>query len=113
VTDPAGLRELDQALHALALIADVRNGGRGAFDSSLDRRLAVAFCLANIGSALKQFCRLRGVGQGTSPFPGAIRMRDTMLYQDVGDLSADILWSTCVEDVGPLLVLIRDLREAL
>lgn len=109
----SGEPELTQALEALQVIIRIRDGGRIAFDSSEDRRLAAAFCWANVGSALKQFCRTRGIGQGTSPFPGPIRMRDKMLYQPVGDLSTQILWDTCVKDTDALVTLLRDLRQAL
>ncbi len=95
----AGELELDQALEALQIITQIRDNGRSAFDASEDRRLAAAFCWANVGSALKQFCRVRAIRQGTSPFPGPIRMRDKMLYQPVGDLSPEILWDTCVREL--------------
>jgi len=71
VTTPgAGLAELEQALEAVDAIIKLRDEGRESFDASEDRRWALAFLWVNVGSALKQFCRLRGIEQGSSPFPG-------------------------------------------
>jgi len=53
VSPAAGELELDQALEALQIITQIRDNGRSAFDASEDRRLAAAFCWANVGSALK------------------------------------------------------------
>ncbi|MGH9070867.1 MAG: hypothetical protein ACRDX8_06810, partial [Acidimicrobiales bacterium] len=87
-----GIVELDQAREALGQIKALTEEGRAAFDASGDRRLALAFLWVNVGSALKQFCRLRGIAQGSSPFPGPVGMRDRLCYQRVDDLSARILW---------------------
>lgn len=69
-TPGAGLAELEQALEAVDAIIKLRDEGRESFDASEDRRWALAFLWVNVGSALKQFCRLRGIEQGSSPFPG-------------------------------------------
>lgn len=53
VSSSAGEPELAQALEALQIILRIRDGGRIAFDDSEDRRLAAAFCWANVDSALK------------------------------------------------------------
>lgn len=100
-------------MEALSVVVRIRNEGRTRFDGSVDRQLAVAHCWVNIGSELKQFCRRRGISQAASPFPGAIRMRDEMLYQPLSDLSPDVLWDTCVHDAEPLTSLLQDLRHAL
>ena len=84
-----------------------------AFDVSADRRLALAFLWVNVGSALKQFCRLLGIAQGSSPFPGPIRMRGRLCYQPPDTLSARVLWNTCAIDAAPLVTLLVDLRRAL
>jgi hypothetical protein len=110
---PAGLAELDQALEALAAIVRLRDEGRQPFEASDDRRWALAFLWVNVGSALKQFCRLRGIEQGTSPFPGPIRMRDRLCYRSPSTVSSRILWDTCVNDSHSLITLLRDLKAAL
>ena len=66
-----------------------------------------------MGSALKQFCRLRGICQGASPFPGAIGMRDRLCYGSRRDLSPRILWYTCVNDTDELITVLHDLRAGL
>lgn len=91
----------------------LRDEGHEAFDASADRRLALAFCWVNVGSALKQFCRVSGIEQGSSPFPGPIRMRDRLCCQSPAALSPRILWDTCMSDAAPLTVLLTDLRRAL
>ena len=114
MSDPqTGVAEIDQALAALSLIANMTSEGRVAFDFSADRRLALAFLWVNVGSALKQFCRLLGIAQGSSPFPGPIRMRDRLCYQPPDTLSARVLWNTCAIDATPLVTLLVDLRRAL
>lgn len=87
---PVGAAELEQALQASEVIAERVGEGRAAFDSSEDRRLALVFLWVNVGSALKQFCRRRGIEieQGSSVFPGRIRMRDRLCYQRLGAVSA-------------------------
>jgi len=106
VTPGVGLAELEQAIEAVDTIIKLRNDGRASFDASADRRWALAFLWVNVGSALKQFCRLRGIEQG-SPFPGPIRMRDRLCYRAPSTVSSRILWDTCVYDAGPLAVLLR------
>ena len=108
-----GAAELDQALESLEAITALTREGREPFASSADRRLALGFLWVNVGSALKQFCRVRGIAQGSSPFPGPIGLRDRLCYQRPADLSARILWSTCADDTGPLVALLADLRRAL
>ena len=112
-TPAAGLAELDQALEALETIVVLRDEGRQRFDASEDRRWALAFLWVSVGSALKQFCRLRGIEQGRSPFPGPIRMRDRLCYRRASAVSPRILWDTCVHDADGLMLLLRDLRSAL
>ena len=56
-----GLAELEQAIEAVDSIIKLRNNGRASFDASEDRQWALAFLWVNVGSALKQFCRLRGI----------------------------------------------------
>lgn len=109
----SGLAEIDQALESLSLVATLTGEGRANFDTSVDRRLALAFLWINVGSALKQFCRLSGIAQGSSPFPGPIRMRDRLCYQPPDALSGRILWDTCTTDAAPLAALLADLRYAL
>lgn len=114
MSDPApGIAELDQALEALGTIAALTGEGREVFDTSADRRLALAYLWVNVGSALKQHCRIIGIAQGSSPFPGPIGMRDRLCYQPAAELSARILWETCKDDAEPLAVLLTDLRRAL
>ena len=108
---PAGQAELDQAVETLSIVLQIRDEGRERFAASVDRQLAAAHCWPNIGSALKQFYRRRGIRQSASPFPGPIRMRDKMmrdkmLYQPLSDLSPDILWDTCVHNAEPLMSLL-------
>ena len=110
---PQGSAEIDQALEALEGIATMAGQGRQIFDASPERRLALGFLWINVGSALKQFCRLRGVSQGSSPFPGPIRMRDRLCYQPASGLATDILWDSCAADTGPLIELLTGLRQAL
>lgn len=95
---PTGLAEPEQALEALDTITRLRDGGRKSFDASEDRRCAFAFLWIGVGSALKQFCRLRGIEQGSSPFPGSIRMRARLCYRPPSAVSPRILWDTCVFD---------------
>jgi hypothetical protein len=114
VTTPGiGLAELEQAIEAVDVIIKLRNDGRESFDASEDRRWALAFLWVNVGSALKQFCRLRGIEQGSSPFPGPIRMRDRLCYRAPSTVSSRILWDTCVYDADPLAVLLRDLKAVI
>jgi hypothetical protein len=113
LTPRRGEAELGQALTALEGIARIRDEGRPTFEQSRDRQLAAAFCWANVGSALKQFCRIRGIGQGSSPFPGAIRMRDKILYQPIADLIIATLWDSCTDDTEELATLLRDVRHTL
>ena len=110
---PAGVAELVAALEALEIIGRLTSEGRAAFDASEDRRLALAFCWISVGSALKQFSRLRAVPSGSKPFAGPIRMRDKLAYQAVGALSPDVLWETCARDGDQLAGLLADLRRAL
>jgi uncharacterized protein with HEPN domain len=110
---PIGLAEIDQALEALTEIAALRDDGRPNFDASEQRRWATAFLWISVGSALKQFCRRRAITQASSPFPGAIRMRDRLCYRPPSTISTRILWDTCVHDTDPLTDLLRDLRAAL
>jgi hypothetical protein len=114
VTTPGtGLAELEQAIEAVDTIIKLRDDGRASFDASEDRRWALAFLWVNVGSALKQFCRLRGIQQGSSPFPGPIRMRDRLCYRAPSTVSPRILWDTCVYDADPLAVLLRDLKAVI
>lgn len=108
-----GLAELDQALEAVDTIIRLRGDGRDSFDASEERRWALAFLWVNVGSALKQFCRLRRIEQGSSPFPGPIRMRDRLCYRPPSTVSARILWDTCVHDADPLAILLRDLKAVI
>jgi uncharacterized protein with HEPN domain len=112
-TAPTGIAELEQALEALTEIAVLRDEGRHSFDSSEQRRWALAYLWINVGSALKQFCRRRAITQASSPFPGAIRMRDRLCYRPPSTISPRILWDTCLHDTDPLTALLRDLRAAL
>jgi hypothetical protein len=113
ITPEAGLAELDQALEAVDTIIRLRNDGRESFDASEDRRWALAFLWVSVGSALKQFCRLQGIEQGSSPFPGPIRMRDRLCYRPPSTVSPRILWDTCVHDADPLAGLLRDLKAVI
>lgn len=61
---PPGAAELDQALSALGHIRRLAAEDRQVFDASEDRRLALVACWINVGSALKQCCRLRDLPQG-------------------------------------------------
>jgi len=108
-----GLAELEQAIEAVETIIKLRDDGRESFDASEDRRWALAFLWVNVGSALKQFCRLRGIEQGSSPFPGPIRMRSRLCYRAPSTMSSRILWDTCVYDADPLVVLPRDLKAVI
>lgn len=112
VSPPAGTAELGRALDALRNIAHLTSEGREIFDASADRRMALAFLWVNVGSALKQFCRLRSITQGSSPFPGPIGLRDRLCYQPAAAVSPRILWSTCTDDTGPLVDLLGGLRRA-
>ena len=108
-----GLAELDQALEALDAIARIRMAGRKEFEASEELVWAAAYLWISVGSALKQFCRLRGIEQGSSPFPGPIRMRDRLCYRSPSTVSSRILWDTCVSDADDLAELLRDLHAAL
>ena len=110
---PGGLAEIDQACEALTEIARLRDEGRASFDASEERRWALGFLWVSVGSALKQFCRRRGIAQGSSPFPGPIRMRDRLCYRPPSTVSARILWDTCMRDTDALTALLLDLRAAL
>jgi len=112
-TSRAGLAELEQALEAVEAIIRLRDGGKVTFDNSEDRRWALAFLWVNVGSALKQFCRLRGIEQGSSPFPGPIRMRDRLCYRPPSTVSTRILWDTCLYDADPLAALLRHLKAVI
>jgi uncharacterized protein with HEPN domain len=107
---PTGPAERDQALETLEAITLLRDGDRESFNASEDHRWALAFLWLSVGSALKQFCRLRGIEQGSSPFPGPIRMRDRLYYRPPSTVSPRILWDTCLHDADPLALLLRDLR---
>jgi hypothetical protein len=80
VTPQPGEAELHQASSALDTVFRIRDGGREQFEASRDRQLAAAFYWANIESALKQYRRVRGIAQGSSPFTEPIQMRDKILY---------------------------------
>lgn len=108
-----GRAELDRALESLTQISRYRESGRAAFDESEERLWALAFLWINVGSALKQFCRLRGITQGASPFPDVIRMRDRLCYKPASSVSARIVWQTVVDDADDLMTLLSDLRAAL
>jgi hypothetical protein len=95
------------------MIASVRDEGRAVFETVHERQWAVAYLWVAVGSALKQFCRVRDIDQGASPFPGPIGMRDRLCYMSPRRLSAAILWDTCVNDTGDLQSVLQDLRAAL
>jgi uncharacterized protein with HEPN domain len=109
----AGADELSAALNALERIANYVADGRGAFDASADRQLALVFLWANVGSQLKQYCRKCNISAGTEPFAGPIRMRDKLVYAALPDLRAGTVWDTCVRDGPELSVLLADLRATL
>ena len=111
--DITGLAEIDQALDALRMISALRSQGRQAFEDSQERQHSAAYLWIVVGSALKQFCRLRGIGQGSSPFPGPIGMRDRLCYASPRDLSASILWETCDKDTDDLMAVLLDVRSGL
>jgi uncharacterized protein with HEPN domain len=108
-----GADELGAALTALERIANYVAEGRGAFDASADRQLAMVFLWANVGSQLKQYCRKREISARTEPFVGPIRMRDKLVYAALPDLRAGTVWNTCVRDGPELSVLLRDLLATL
>ena len=108
-----GRNELDAALAALERVSAYVDGGRASFDASTDRQLALVFLWANIGSQLKQYCRIRDVPPGTEPFAGPIQMRDRLVYGSVLTLDSEVVWHTCVIDGPALRELIDDIRSAL
>lgn len=87
-------------------------GGREPFDRSRERQLALVFLWANIGSQLKQLCRVLHIPNGVEPFVGPIQMRDRLVYGSVHALDPDIVWETCVRDGPPLRELIVSMRTA-
>lgn len=113
MTMEPGSYELDQALEALEAIRLLRNEGPEAFHNSEVRRWALAYLWITVGSALKQFCRLRDIPQNSSPFPGPIRMRDRLCYRPPSTLSGRILWDTCRNDTDQLIALLIGIRTAL
>lgn len=110
---PAGAAELDQALAALAHVRRLASEGRQVFDASEDRRLALVACWVNIGSALKQHCRLRGLPQGQQPYRGAIRLRDRLCYKPLSMIDYEIVWTTTTEETGKLAGLLTEIYQAL
>ncbi len=72
----------------------------------------MVYLWANIGSQLKQYCRLAGIPLGTEPFAGPIQMRDKLVYGSVQALDATIVWDTCVKNGPELQGLVNDLLAA-
>jgi len=97
-----GHRELSGAFDALGVIAELVGEGRLEFDRSIDRRLALVFLWANVGSQLKQYCRLVAIPPGIEPFAGPIQMRDKLVYGPISGIDPELVWETCVVD-GPEL----------
>lgn len=111
--EPVDLVEIEQALDTLGVIARVRDGGRAAFDVSEERQWGAAYLWIAVGSALKQFCRLRGIDQGSSLFPGPIGMRDRLFYMPPRRLATAVLWETYENDADDLVSVLLDLRAVL
>lgn len=97
-----GRSEVAAALAALERISGYVDDGREAFDRSTDRQMATVFLWANVGSQLKQYCRINDIASGTGPFAGPIQMRDRLVYGSVLGLDPVIVWQTCTTD-GPAL----------
>lgn len=109
---PAGAVELDQALAALAHIGRLAAEDRQVFDASEDRRLALVACWINVGSALKQYCHLRGLPQGQQPYRGAIRLRDRLCYKPLSMIDYEIVWTTTTGETAKLTALLTEIYQA-
>jgi hypothetical protein len=108
-----GAAELEAALASLERIAERVEEGRALFHRSDDRQLTMVFLWTNVGSQLKQFCRLLDIPAGTEPFAGPIRMRDKLVYGSVQSIDPVVIWDTCVVNGPELHELVSDLLAAL
>ena len=86
--------EIDEALSVLERIRRCVAEGQSIFDASQDRQWAMAYLWVNVGSLLKQLCRVHGVPLGTEPFSGPIRLRDKLAYGPASRLEPSIVWET-------------------
>lgn len=111
--DTNGSNEFDAALAALEIVASLVAAGKGAFDASQDRQLALGYLWTNIGSQPKQYCRKPEIPPGTEPFAGPVQMRDRLVYRSVLALDAQLVWDTCVINGPERRRLVSDLRSAL
>jgi uncharacterized protein with HEPN domain len=103
---------LDTALHALDEIDRLVDGGPETYHASQDRQRALAYCWIAVGSALKDYTRLEGIGQGRPPLAAPIRLRDRLAHQALDHLDADLLWRTSTTHTTALRLVIATLRTS-
>lgn len=87
--NPQAQNELDAAIFTLSEIRKlVSDAGQDAYNSSEDRRRAIAWCRVAAGSALKHYTHITGTPQGEPPLSAPTRFRDRLAHQRLDKLDA-------------------------
>jgi hypothetical protein len=92
-------KELDAGLAALSEIEAFDVAEETAFFENIDRQRHMIYLWIVVGSRLKNYCSLRGIGRASGHLGRAIALRDKLAYSDPAHVAPSIVWTT--RAVGP------------